>query len=343
MPSTHTQSAGQASRQPTLEDVARQAGVSRATASRVVNQDPRVGLPARESVEAAILSLGYRPNRAARSLVRREADSIAVVVPEAEDRIFTDPFFSAILGAVYTKLADSPVQVLLAVAPPGKREKIERYLRGGYTDGAIIVSHHLDDGISEVLRETRLPSVYIGRPYAGDVGLPYVDVDNVRGAEMAVRRLVDGGRRRIATIAGPQDMAAASDRLEGFRRAMAEAGLEDDLVEVGDFTAASGGECAVRLLERDPGLDAIFVASDLMAVPALQELQIRGVSVPEQVAVIGYDDSEVARLARPPLTTVEGRAAGLAHNAVEMLSDLMAGKTAESRLLSTNLVLRESG
>ncbi|TLQ01016.1 LacI family transcriptional regulator [Nesterenkonia salmonea] len=331
-----------AKRLPTLEDVAARAGVSRATASRVVNADPRVGQAAREAVQASIRDLGYRPNRAARSLVRPDADSIAVVVPEAEERVFSDPFFSAILGAIYTKLADSPVQVLLAVAPPGKRDKIDRYLRGGYTDGAIVVSHHRDDGITDVLREIQLPAVYIGRPHAGDVGLPYVDVDNVTGGMLAAQRLIDGGRRRIGTVAGPQDMASGYDRLTGWRRAMTHAGLADDLVEYGDFTAASGGEKMLRLLEREPNLDGVFAASDLMAVSVIQELQGRGISVPEDVAVVGFDDSQMAKLTRPPLTTVLSTTSGMASTAVEMLLTLLKGQQVEHVILPTELIPRDS-
>lgn len=234
-----------AKRLPTLEDVAAQAGVSRATASRVVNTDPRVGRLARESVEAAITELGYRPNRNARSLVRPEADSIAVVVPEAEDRVFADPFFASTLAAITQALSDSPVQVLLAMGQPGQSQKIERYLRGGYTDGAIVVSHHKDDHIWQVLQATKLPAVYVGRPYAGDVGIPYVDVDNRAGGALAAQHLIDAGRRRIATITGPMDMAAGEDRLAGWGHALRAAGLADDLAEQGDFSAESGAwRCA---------------------------------------------------------------------------------------------------
>lgn len=331
-----------ARRLPTLEDVAAKAGVSRATASRVVNADPRVRGESRRAVEAAIRELGYRPNRAARSLVRPDAASIAVVIPEAEERVFTDPFFSATLGAIYTKLSDSPVQVLLAVAPPGEREKIERYLRGGYTDGAIVVSHHRDDGISDVLLETRLPAVYIGRPYAGDVGLPFVDVDNEAGGRIAAEHLLSLGRRRIGTITGPLDMASGADRLVGWRQALEEAGLAADLVEHGDYTAASGAEGVKRLLAREPGMDALFVASDLMAVSALHELQARGVRIPEDMAVVGFDDSQMAKLTRPPLTTILSTATGLAETAVEMLTALLRGDPVDPVVLPTELIRRGS-
>lgn len=331
-----------AKRLPTLEDVAAQAGVSRATASRVVNTDPRVGRLARESVEAAITELGYRPNRNARSLVRPEADSIAVVVPEAEDRVFADPFFASTLAAITQALSDSPVQVLLAMGQPGQSQKIERYLRGGYTDGAIVVSHHKDDHIWQVLQATKLPAVYVGRPYAGEVGIPYVDVDNRAGGALAAQHLIEAGRRRIATITGPMDMAAGEDRLAGWGQALRTAGLADDLVEQGDFSAESGALAMRRLLQREPQLDAVFVASDLMAVSAMHELQGAGVRVPHQVAVVGFDDSQAAQLTRPPLTTVLNPVAGMASAAVGMLQKLMNDDDAGPVILPTELIRRES-
>lgn len=329
-------------RLPTLEDVAAKAGVSRATASRVVNTDPRVGSLARQAVESAVAELGYRPNRNARSLVRQDADSIAVVVPEAEDRVFADPFFAATLGAITQALADSPVQVLLAMGKPGQSQKIDRYLRGGYTDGAIVVSHHKDDHIWQVLQATRLPAVYVGRPYAGEVGIPYVDVDNRAGGALAAQHLVDTGRRRIATITGPMDMAAGEDRLAGWAQTLKAARLPSDLVEHGDFSADSGAQAMQRLLERDSELDGVFVASDLMAVSAMHQLQGAGVQVPEDVAVVGFDDSQAAQLTRPPLTTVLNPVAEMATTAVSMLMDLMNDQPALPVILPTELVHRVS-
>ncbi|MFD5822199.1 LacI family DNA-binding transcriptional regulator [Nesterenkonia xinjiangensis] len=330
-------------RAPTLEDVAARAGVSRATASRVVNEDLRVRPAAREAVLDAVAELGYRPNRAARSLVTREAGSIAVVVPEAEDRVFRDPFFASLLVSITQALADSTVQVLLAMGRPGDGcRKIEKYLRGGGTDGAIVVSHHQDEEIWRALRETRLPAVHVGRPQAGGAGLPYVDMDNEAGGALAAEHLISRGRRRIGTIAGPQDMAPGADRLSGWRRAMRAAGLADDLVEIADFSAESGGERMRRLLRREKGLDAVFVASDLMAVAAIHEIQAAGLQVPEQIAVVGFDDSQAASLSRPSLTTVRNPVDSLATTAVDMLLRLMQGEEAKSVVLDTQLVRRAS-
>ncbi|QDO88428.1 LacI family transcriptional regulator [Ornithinimicrobium ciconiae] len=328
---------------PTLEDVAARAGVSRATASRVINADPRVREAARLAVHAAVAQLGYRPNRAARRLVTRAADSIAVVVPESDERVFSDPFFSGTLRGVTRAVGDLPMQVVLVMGKPDDGDhRMERYLRGGHTDGAIVVSHHQNDNLWRVLAETQLPSVFLGRPYAEEARVPYVDVDNAAGAALAARHLVERGCRRIGTVTGPLDMSAGQDRLDGWQRVLVEAGLSTDLVEIGDFAAAGGAQATRRLLERCPDLDGIFVASDQMAVAAIGELAVAGRRVPEDVAVVGYDDSTAATMSRPALTTVVNPIAEMASRAVDLLLRVMDGDEVEPAILPTALVVRES-
>lgn len=328
---------------PTLEDVAARAGVSRATASRVINADPRVREAARVAVSAAVAELGYRPNRAARRLVTRAADSIAVVVPESDERVFADPFFSGTLKGVTRAIGDLPMQVVLVMGRPDDGDRrMERYLRGGHTDGAIVVSHHRNDNLWRVLAETRLPSVFLGRPYAEEARVPYVDVDNEAGAALAARHLVERGCRRIGTVTGPLDMSAGQDRFLGWVKVLQEAGLDPGLVEHGDFTAAGGAAATGRLLERCPDLDGIFAASDQMAMAAIGELGVAGRQVPHDVAVVGYDDSEAATMSRPALTTVVNPIAEMASRAVDLLLGSMAGKDVESEVLPTHLVVRES-
>lgn len=170
-----------------------------------------------------------------------------------------------------------------------------------------------------------------------------MDVDNNFGATLAAEHLIGLGRRRLATIAGPQDMAAGSDRLAGWRAALDGAGLDSDLVEFGDFTSASGAAAMERLLERAPELDGVFVASDLMAVAAMHEMQSRGIAVPEQIAVVGFDDSHAAQLTRPPLTTVINPVGELAGRAVDLLLQLMKGEAVDPVVLQTQMVKRTSG
>ncbi|MFK5633947.1 MULTISPECIES: LacI family DNA-binding transcriptional regulator [unclassified Ornithinimicrobium] len=326
-------------RPPTLEDVAAHAGVSRATASRVVNADPRVRETARYAVTAAIAELGYLPNRAARSLVVREPDSVAVLIHEPDERIFADPFFSGMLRGVSQRLADTPLQMVLLMGEPARdAERMERYLRAGHTDGVIVVSAHRGDSLITALTETRLPTVFVGRPLTQDTAFVYVDVDNREGGRIAARRLVERGCRRIGTISGPTDMAAGIDRLQGWHDVLTEAGLPTDAVETGDFTPQGGADAMRRLLAAHPDLDGVFVASDLMATAAMAELQAAGRRIPEDVALVGFDASAAASMTRPPLTTVANPVSEMAVRATELLLQLLGGEEARSEVLPTRLV-----
>ncbi|WP_159806152.1 LacI family DNA-binding transcriptional regulator [Cellulomonas citrea] len=332
---------------PTLEQVAELAGVSRSTASRAINGGERVSEAAMASVKAAVASLGYTPNRAARSLVTRRTDSIALVVPEPDEFALSDPFVIGILSGLSSSLADSDVQVVLVIARPGQAERTARFLRGGHVDGAIVVSHHLGGDMDPALGDLALPHVFVGRPLLatgpGHTVPQYVDTDNEGGGVLATRHLIERGRRRIATIAGPEDMSAGIDRLTGWRKELEAAGLATDAVVHGDFTLAGGRAAAHRLLDEYPDLDGIVAASDLMAVGALAALAARGKVVPRDVAVVGYDNLGVAATAQPPLTTVVQPVVAMAAAAGERLLDLLAGGAPrEPRVFPAELVVRAS-
>ncbi|MFD7473226.1 LacI family DNA-binding transcriptional regulator [Streptomyces sp. NPDC059837] len=291
---------------PTLEAVAARAGVSRATASRVVNGGDGVREPLVERVRRAVEELGYVPNQAARSLVTRRHDAVAVVIAEPETRVFADPFFALQLRGISKELTAHDSQlVLLLTEGRDDHTRVGRYLAGGHVDGALVFSLHLDDPLPELIHGAGVPTVFGGRPGWGDGARPavYVDSDNRGGAREAVRHLVGLGRTRIAHITGALDQTSAVDRLDGFRDVMGEA--DPRLVVEGDFTPA-GGERAMReLLERCPDVDAVFAANDLTASGALRVLRERGRRVPDDVAVIGFDDMlPVAEQTDPPLTTV---------------------------------------
>ena len=329
---------------PTLMDVAQLAGTSRATASRAINGGTRVSAEALEKVNAAVREIGYRPNLAARSLVTRRTDSIAVVIPESDERLFTDPFFATVLHGVTTALSDTDLQIVLLIGRRGERSaKILTYLRSGHTDGAIVVSHHQGDGVAELLATIDLPSVLIGRPFSPATAVTYVDVDNRAGGALAAEHLLARGARRPATVAGPADMGAAVDRLDGWRGVVAAAGLATDAVVETDWTAADGARAMERLLAAHPDLDGVFIASDLMAAAALPVLERHGRRVPEDVAVVGFGSFELAAQTRPPLTSVVNPAAEMARRAVGMLIAQLAGTGGtESVVLPTSLVPRAS-
>ncbi|MEU7427588.1 LacI family DNA-binding transcriptional regulator [Streptomyces sp. NPDC040750] len=337
---------------PTLEAVAARAGVSRATVSRVVNGGDGVRESLAERVRQAVAELGYVPNQAARSLVTKRHDAVAVVIAEPETRVFTDPFFALQLRGISKELTARDNQlVLLLTEGRDDHARVARYLAGGHVDGALVFSLHLDDPLPGLIRAAGVPTVFGGRPGWGDsspegiADAVYVDCDNRGGARTAVRHLVGLGRRRVAHITGALDQTSAVDRLDGYRDVMREVSGASDprLVEEGDFTPA-GGERAMRaLLERCPDVDAVFAANDLTALGALRVLRERGRRVPEDVAVIGFDDMvPVAEQTDPPLTTVRQDIEEMGRLMARLL---LAGPTREPApavILPTHLIHRSS-
>jgi DNA-binding LacI/PurR family transcriptional regulator len=328
---------------PTLEMVAARAGVSRATVSRVVNGSPKVSPDVATAVREAIAALNYVPNRAARSLASRRTQAIALVVPESTARVFNDPFFATLVQGVGLALADTEYTLSMLIESEVAGDKTRRYLLGGNVDGALVVSHHTGDhSYANVSRS--LPVVFGGRPLDTTESVNYtVDVDNMHGAELAAQHLIERGRTRIATIAGPQDMPPGVDRLRGFTGVLKRAGLPADAVEFGDFSPASGAIAMRRLLERDPSIDAVFAANDQMAIGAYSAIAEAGRSIPDDISVVGFDDDRYAATAMPPLTTVHQPSVEMGAEMARVLVRLIEGQdAAPTTLLPTSLVVRQS-
>ena len=329
---------------PTLEMVAERAGVSRATVSRVVNGSPRVSDDTVAAVTAAIEALQYTPNRAARSLANRRSMAIALVIPEDTTRFFGDPYFAAIVQGISTVLDKTGYVLNLHLASSsGSFDKTVAYLQGGNADGALVVSHHTGDHVLAQLG-TSIPVVFGGRPLDPQATTSYfVDVDNALAAAAGTAYLIDHGRRRIGTIAGPDDMPAGIDRLAGWRNALADAGLSSDAIAYGDFTLAGGVHAARELLDAHPDLDAIFVASDLMALGAISVLRERGIAVPDEMAVMGFDDSPAALASDIPLSTVRQPSVEQGERMAHVLLGLLEGENFPRRhIMPTEIVVRAS-
>ncbi|MGV3712184.1 LacI family DNA-binding transcriptional regulator [Pseudolysinimonas sp.] len=329
---------------PTLEMVAALAGVSRSTVSRVVNDSPKVTPEALAAVRAAIDQLGYVPNRAARSLASRRTQAIALVIPENTAKFFADPYFASVIQGAAMRLSATDYTLTLLIASETDPEKTRRYLQAGNVDGALILSHHSDDRSYVALSRT-MPVVFGGRPARHDDGPDpvYVDVDNSSAARAVTELLIHGGRKRIATVAGPGDMTAGLDRLEGWRAALTEAGLPTDLVEHGDFTPASGAVAMERLLARGEPFDGLFAASAQMADGALSVLRDRGLEVPRDVGVVTFDDDYFAQRATPPLTTVDQEEGEVGRTMAELLLRLIDGEEVPRvTMMPTALVRRAS-
>lgn len=334
--------AGRTGRPPTLDEVARRAGVSRAAASRAINNTVHVSPATRSAVERAVRELGYVPNVTAQALARQKVGAVVLAASHDNPDLLGDPFIGQVIVGVTTALESTELDLKLLLCHPEKgHDRVQRMLRRPRADGVMVIALRGDDPLQRMVEESGLPAVYGGRPLHGDPDW-FVDVDNRGGGRTAAEHLVRLGRRRIATIAGPVDSHAAAARLEGVTDALSVAGLDPTLVEHADFTRQGGSSAMARLLERHPDVDAVTVASDNMAVGALHTLAQHGRRVPEDVAVVGFDDLPIAELAQPSLTTVQQPIRSLGYEMARILLAVVDGETPSSLLLPTRLVVRGS-
>ncbi|MFD4377150.1 LacI family DNA-binding transcriptional regulator [Streptomyces sp. NPDC059202] len=332
-------------RPATIHDVAREAGVSRGTVSRVLNGGHYVSPAAKAAVDAAIRRTGYVVNRHARSLITGKSDSVAFLLTEPQERFFEDPNFNVLLRACTQALADRDIPLLLMIAgTEDERRRNLRYIEAGHVDGVLLVSSHSGDPVVARLHEAGVPVVACGKPLGQTTRIGYVAADDRDGAREMVRHLYATGRRRIATVTGPLDTPGGVERLAGYRETLAACGLpvDEDLVVTGDYSRASGAEAARTLLERAPDTDAVFVASDLMAQGVLDALARAGKRVPEDIAVGGFDDSPAALSSEPPLTTIRQPWDRISAEMVRTLLARIAGEDPATVILPTELVVRDS-
>lgn len=329
-------------RRPTLDEVAERAGVSRTAASRVINNAPHVGRAKRDAVERAIRELGYVPNRTARALATQRAGAVVLAISGDDPEIFADPFFAQVIVGVSAALEESDLHLMLCLATSRHgQDRLQRLLRTRGADGMMIINLRGDDPLIRIARGAELPFVVAGRPLHGEARW-YVDADNCGGARAATEHLIGLGRTRITAIRGLAGTEVAETRHRGFHEALTIAGLSPYAVGTGDFTEASGAAAMRALLESHPDLDGLFAANDNMAAGALRVLRERRLSVPGDVAVVGFDDLAIARQTSPLLTTVHQPIRALGQEMVRMLLALIGGSEPSPLILPTRLVVRES-
>jgi len=335
-------------RSPTLEDVAKVAGVSRATVSRVINTTRNVDPAIRDTVIQAIEATGYVPNSAARSLVTRRTGTISLVLSGARDlsdgQVFVDPFFGRAASGVVSFLRTRGTHPVVMLADTEKsRIQVVDFLRQGNADGAVLISTHSADPLPKMLVDAGLPAVLFARPHR-PLPISYVDLAHHAGAALAADHLVSRGRRRVVTISGPLDVLASQDRLGGFQEAMARHGMASVPYVEGNFTLGSGEKAMRQLLDENPDLDGVFAANDLMAQGALHVLRDHGRRVPEDVSVVGFDDSSAATASRPELTTVRQPVEDMVAEMTRLLLDSLDqhDRRVTSIIFEPTLVVRQS-
>ncbi|MFC1436543.1 LacI family DNA-binding transcriptional regulator [Streptacidiphilus sp. N1-3] len=329
-------------RPPTLDEVAARAGVSRTAASRAINNTPNVSRAKREAVARAVKELGFVPNPSARALATSRVGAVVLAVSSDEPGLFADPFFAEVTVGVSAGLEQSDFELILLLANTVRgKERLQRLLRSRRADGVMLMALRGDDPLGRLAEEADLPVVFGGLPLKGEPRW-YVDVDNRGGARLAVEHLVRGGRRRIAMITGQTDTRVSVARQLGYSEGLTLAGLPTLTVEAGDFTEEGGAVAMERLLSAHPDLDAVFAASDSMAIGALRVLRQHGRRTPEDVAVVGFNDLASARYSTPPLTTVHQPVRALGQEMARMLVAAIEGQDPSPLILPTRLTVRES-
>lgn len=326
-------------RSVTIRDVAEQAGVSTATASRVLSGHPSTSSAARIAVERAASDLGFRPNAQARSLRMTTTQTLGLLLPDIRN-----PFFADLAHSVEQRARDFGYLTLFGNANESAEQQ-ERYLDvmlSQRIDGLIAAPQGDRDTLADLLG-SGLPTVFVDRVIEG-VELPSISPDNVSGIREAVDHLTGLGHRRIGYIAGPQSTSTGRERLQAYQEAIREAQADDDgdLVYIGDFQAASGAAGAHALLDLPDAPTAFLAADSLMSIGAIGVCNERGLAIGSDIAFVGYDDIEAFTLLNPALTVIAHDADAMGRGAVEMLAQVIAGEQAESRVLPSRLIIRGS-
>jgi LacI family transcriptional regulator len=326
---------------PTLKDVANHAGVSRATVSRVLNNNPTVAEDLRLRVAAAIKDLGYQPNRAARRLRASSSDVLGLIISDIEN-----PFFTSVVRGVEDSAYAYQMSVVLCNTDedPEKQRMYLRVMQAEHVAGLIISPTNVNEDFTE-LEQAGIPVILLDRrtdPYETDA----VTIDNVAGAYLAVKHLIDLGHERIGMIGGSAHLTTGRERYEGYRKALNAAGIKVDekLIRVGDFKIDSGYNLMRELITSPQPPSAVFAANNLMTLGALRALRELNVRVPEDMALIGFDDMPWASELCPPLTTISQPTYELGQETVQLLLRRLQNPNAPVRTvtLQPRLVIRES-
>jgi LacI family transcriptional regulator len=329
----------------TLEDIARKAGVSRSTVSRVINGHPNVSENVRQRVVQVIRKTGYHPNVAARSLASQRSWMIGLVLPRSVSAFFADPYYHHLTQGIAQgcNLYDYTLALFLIGSREDEEKIYPRISHRGSLDGILLQSGRSGDQLAQRLVESKIPLVIVGRPFSPD-SVSYIDVDNVDAAYGATVHLIRQGYQRIAFISGPEDLTVSIDRKQGYLKALNERGklVDPALMVQGEFTESSGHYAMRRLLPAKP--DAVFVASDSMAFGAMRAVNEAGLKVPRDVAVVGFDDLPITAPSLPSLTTVRQPVLQFGTLAVEILIDVIENGLQPPRrvTLTTELIVRDS-
>ncbi len=330
----------------TIKEVAARSGVSVATVSNVLqNKSHLYSRETAERVWQAVRELGYRPSSVARSLIRQRTDTIGVILEERQELVL-DPYVMSVLEGIleYTVPRDYPIKIV-SMMYQQRPDSFQAHVDDGSVDGVILVAPRTHSAALQWAVETDIPAVVAGSTLPG-TPLPCVDVDDIPAFYHAVRWLVGMGHQRIGHIAGPQTHWSARRRLQAYHQGMHDMGIavEPGWVVEGQYTPPSGKQAMERLLEVSPPLTAVVCGNDWMAMGAMEAIHQRGLRVPDDISLVGFDDIESAQWVMPPLTTFRQPMRQIGAKAAELLIEQVeTGKRErEVVLFPAELIVRQS-
>ncbi|RFU84847.1 LacI family transcriptional regulator [Streptomyces triticagri] len=329
---------------PTIGDVAALAKVSKATVSFVVNDRAGVSPAARRRVRAAMEDLGWQPNAGARALSNKRAQTLGLVMRRQPELLSTDPFFPQFVAGIETGLAPLGYALVLQVVPDEdtERQAYERLARDGRVDGVFLTDLRVDDPRPALVTELGLDALIVGPPQPGS-RVPAIGVDDGSGIRRAVSHLRSLGHRRIGHVCGAEGYVHTEARRDAWRGALADAGLAEVPPVEADFTGASGARATHQLLDLDRPPTAIVYANDLMAIAGITAATGRGLRVPEDLSVVGFDDIPLADCIAPPLTTVRQDVLTWGNVAAQALAARTEGRAPEQITLPpVEFIIRSS-
>lgn len=331
----------------TIKEVAKLVGVSPSTVSRVISDSPRISEETKKTVREAMKNLGYHPNAIARSLVNKSTSTIGIVMPKSAENAFLNPFFPQALSGISAAAHEEGYCLLLSTGDSeGEQvDSIRNIIMGGRVDGVVIMYSSVDNVTLEAVRELQVPAIIIGKPLETE-GILYVDNDNVDAAYKVTQKLIDKGHSKIALISGSFNFVVSLDRLEGYRSALLDNGLElnrEYIVEENEFLKEEGYKGMKQLLSLEERPTAIVVTDDVMAFGAIDAIKEAKLRIPEDIEIISFNNVPLAEFCNPSLTSVDIDAYSLGYESSKLIIDKIKGIAEQDRIIvPTNIVYRES-
>lgn len=331
----------------TLEDVAKLAGVSASTVSRVIADNPKISLKTKEKVLKCMEEIGYYPNAIARSLASNKTGNLGIIMPHREDEIFSNPFFPEALRGIVKETSKTDYDLLLSTNSKNIEELliVKKWIRGSKVDGIVLMSSKEDDECIEYLKKVDFPFVLIGSYIGPEKEINYVDNDNEKASYELTKYLIDIGRKNIAFIGGDEKLIVTKKRIEGYKRALKEMniGFQNELLFIGSFNQQTGFKYGEKIASMENMPDGLVATDDLVAFGVLKAFESLGIKVPEDIAIGSFNNSILSKYSVIPFTSVEINAFKLGEKAIELLVKVIEENIDPQMLtVAYKLIKRES-